>query len=33
MPMGSPGMEGPRKDAYDVLAFDKGGKTTVYARR
>ena len=33
MPMGSPGMEGPRKDAYDVLAFDKSGKTTVYARR
>ena len=33
MPMGSPGMEGPRKDAYDVIAFEKTGKTTVYARR
>lgn len=29
MPMGSPGMEGPRKDAYDVLLV-KGDKTTVY---
>jgi hypothetical protein len=33
MPMGSPGMEGPRKDAYDVLTFDRMGKTAVYARR
>lgn len=33
MPMGSPGMEGPRKDPYDVLAFDKAGQTTVYAKR
>jgi len=33
MPMGSPGMEGPRKDPYDVIAFEKTGKTTVYARR
>lgn len=33
MPMGSPGMEGPRKDAYDVLSFTKNGKTTVYANR
>ena len=31
MPMGSPGMEGPRKDAYDVLTFTKGGKTTVFS--
>lgn len=31
MPMGSPGMEGPRKDPYDVLTFQKTGKTTVYA--
>jgi len=30
MPMGSPGMEGPRKDDYNVLAIDKQGKTTVY---
>ncbi len=33
MPMGSPGMEGPRKDAYDVLTFEKNGKTSVYASR
>lgn len=32
MPMGSPGMEGPRKDRYDVLAFDAKGGTRVYAR-
>ncbi len=33
MPMGSPGMEGARKDPYDVLAFDAKGKTSVYAKR
>lgn len=33
MPMGSPGMEGPRKDAYDVVAYTAGGKTSVYAKR
>lgn len=33
MPMGSPGMEGPRKDPYDVLAIGKDGRTKVYARR
>jgi hypothetical protein len=33
MPMGSPGMEGPRKDAYDVIAFAKDGTMTVYAHR
>lgn len=34
MPVGSPGMEqGARKDPYDVLLFDKAGKTTVYASR
>jgi hypothetical protein len=33
MPMGSPGMEGPRKDAYDVLAFQENGKITIYASR
>jgi hypothetical protein len=33
MPMGSPGMEGPRKDKYDVLLFDKAGKSRVYASR
>jgi hypothetical protein len=31
MPMGSPGMEGPRKQKYDVLSFDKAGKTKVFA--
>lgn len=30
MPMGSPGMEGPRKDQYDVLLVKDGGKTSVY---
>lgn len=30
MPMGSPGMEGPRKDPYDVLLVQEGGKHTVY---
>ena len=34
MPMGSPGMEeGGQKDKYDILTFDKNGKTTVYAHR
>jgi len=33
MPRGSPGMEVPggAKDAYDVIAFTKAGKTSVYA--
>jgi hypothetical protein len=31
MPLGSPGMEVPgKKDAYDVVAFDKAGKTAVF---
>jgi hypothetical protein len=33
MPVGSPGMEGGRKEAYDVLTFDASGKTTVFAKR
>jgi hypothetical protein len=33
MPMGSPGMEGASKDKYDVLTFDRAGRTTVYAQR
>ena len=34
MPMGSPGMDvGGRKERYDVLLFDKAGKTRVYAQR
>ena len=32
MPMGSPGMEGPRTDRYDVVSFDKSGKTAVFAK-
>lgn len=30
MPMGSPGMEGARKDNYDVLAIKHGASPTVY---
>lgn len=33
MPMGSPGMKGPRKDPYDILAFQENGRTRVYASR
>ena len=33
MPMGSPGMEGPRKDPYYVIAVGKEGGYRVYARR
>jgi len=32
MPMGSPGMEGPYKDPYNIIAFDRNGRTTVYTR-
>jgi hypothetical protein len=32
MPMGSPGMEGHRKDKYDVIAIDKNNNATVYTR-
>lgn len=31
MPEGSPGMEGPHPEAYEVLLFDAGG-TTVFSR-
>ena len=31
MPTGSPGMEGPNAKPYDVVAFDKQGKTRVFA--
>jgi hypothetical protein len=31
MPMGSPGMEGPQKQHYQVFSFDKAGKTKVFA--
>lgn len=34
MPIGSPGMEqGNQKDPYNVLLFDKAGRTQVYASR
>ena len=34
MPQGSPGMEqGQGKQAYEVIAFERSGKTSVYARR
>ena len=33
MPAGSPGMEmGARRDAYDVVAFNRDGSTRVFAR-
>jgi hypothetical protein len=31
MPMGSPGMEGPLTQHYQVLSFDKAGKTKIFA--
>lgn len=31
MPMGSPGMEGSSSQHYQVLSFDKSGKTSVFA--
>jgi hypothetical protein len=31
MPMGSPGMEGPRKESYQVISFDKEGQTAVFS--
>jgi hypothetical protein len=34
MPIGSPGMEqGSRKDPYEVIAFTRDGRTSVYERR
>ena len=33
MPVGSPGMEGPNPQPYEILAFDKDGRTSVYAKR
>ena len=32
MPMGSPGMEGHRKDNYDVLVIDKDNKVSIYSK-
>jgi hypothetical protein len=31
MPVGSPGMEGSNPQAYQVLAFDKGGRSRIFA--
>ena len=31
MPIGSPGMEGPNPQPYDVLSFDAEGNTAVFA--
>jgi hypothetical protein len=35
MPVGAPGMETPGRlaERYDVLTFDRSGRTTVFARR
>jgi hypothetical protein len=33
MHAGSPGMEGATKERYDVLTFDRAGRTAVYATR
>jgi hypothetical protein len=33
MPAGSPGMESPNPQRYDVIAYDATGKTSVFARR
>jgi len=32
MPLGSPGMEGPRSDPYEVLLFQADGKYAVYQK-
>jgi len=32
MPAGSPGMEGPRSEPYEVLSFDRSGAVKVFAR-
>jgi hypothetical protein len=31
MPVGSPGMEGPRPEPYAVLSFDATGRTEVFS--
>jgi hypothetical protein len=33
MPNGSPGMEGPVKDRYEVISFTRAGRTEVFATR
>ena len=32
MPLGSPGMEAPRRQAYSVYLFDSDGKTSVFTK-
>ena len=33
MPVGSPGMEGPNPEPYNIVTFDSGGRSKVYERR
>lgn len=33
MPIGSPGMEGPNPEPYDIIAYGKDGSRSVYASR
>jgi hypothetical protein len=33
MPIGSPGMDGPNPQHYDVLAFDQQGQVSVFDRK
>lgn len=33
MPIGSPGMEGPNPQSYDIVAFTKEGQQHIYASR
>lgn len=33
MPAGSPGMEGPRVQRYDIVSFDAQGRTAIYESR
>jgi hypothetical protein len=33
MPIGSPGMEGPKAEPYDVFAIERNGRARIYARR
>ena len=33
MVMGTPGMEGPRNDPYDIIAFEDDGSVSIYEQR
>lgn len=33
MPIGSPGMEGPNPQPYEIFTFDERGTVAVYARK